>query len=86
MAREITVRQLSGADDEAFELLPDVTLREFKRQLHGWLACADESRRSMSCVEVVVGDWPLVNNEEIVSKAIPATEVLAFLSIKLVTC
>ena len=81
MAREITVRQLSGKADP-FQLLPDMTLREFKRQLHGWLPCANESTRSMSCVEVAVEDRPLLNNEELVSEAIPGTEVLAFLSVK----
>ena len=45
MAREITARQLSGAE-RAFEVLADVTVGEFKRQLHGWLACADESKRN----------------------------------------
>ncbi|CAJ1399818.1 unnamed protein product [Effrenium voratum] len=85
MARVITMRQLSGAH-EAFELLTDMTLREFKRQPHGWLPCADESKRSMSCVELVVGDKPLLNNDEMVSEAIPGTEVLAFLSIKPVIC
>ena len=79
------MRQLSGAH-EAFELLTDMTLREFKRQPHGWLPCADESKRSMSCVELVVGDKPLLNNDEMVSEAIPGTEVLAFLSIKPVIC
>ncbi|CAJ1381858.1 unnamed protein product [Effrenium voratum] len=85
MAREITVRQLSGAE-RAFEVLADVTVREFKRQLHGWLACADESQRNMSSVEVLVGDRSLLNNEEMLSEAISGAEVLAFLSIKPVMC
>ena len=64
----------------------DMTLGEFKGRLHGWLPCADELKRSMSCVEVVVGDRPLLNNEGMVSEAIPGTEVLAFLSVKPVKC
>ncbi|CAJ1346191.1 unnamed protein product [Effrenium voratum] len=64
----------------------DTTLRDFKTQLHRWLSCADEAKRRMSCVEVVVGDRPLLNNEEMVSEAVPGTEVLAFLSVKPVTC
>ena len=59
-----------------------MTVREFRRQLHGWLPCGDESQRKMSLVEVVVGATPVLNNEEMVSEAIPGAEVLAFLSIK----
>ena len=62
MAREISVRQLSGSDG-SFQMLTDMTVREFKRQLHGWLPCADESKRNMSSVEVVVGDtWLSLGN------------------------
>ena len=64
----------------------DMTVREFKKQLHGRLPC-DASQRNISSVEVVVGDTALLNNEEMVSEAIPGAEVLAFLSlIKPVKC
>ena len=79
------MRQLSGKADP-FHLSTDMTLREFKRQLHEWLPCEDESKRNMSSVEVVVGDRPLLNKEQLVSEAIPGTEVLAFLSIQPVAC
>ncbi|CAJ1402946.1 unnamed protein product [Effrenium voratum] len=85
MAKEITVRQLSG-EEESFQVFPDMTVGEFKRQRRGWLRCADESMRNMSSVELVLGDRPLLNNKELVSNAIPGAEVLAFLSIKPVTC
>ena len=85
MARKIAVRQLSGAD-KAFSVPTDTTIREFKRQLHGWLPCSDESKRNMSSVELVAGGRPLLNSKEMVSEVIPGTEVLAFLSIKPVTC
>ena len=63
----------------------DMNVREFKRELHGWLPCGDESQRNMSSVEVIVGDNRLLNNEGLLSEAIPA-EVTAFLSLKPVTC
>ena len=85
MAREIAVRQLSGEED-SFVVSAHTTIREFKRQLHAWLPCEDESKRNMSSVEVVVGDKPLLNKEELVSEAIPGAEVLAFLSIQPVVC
>ena len=85
MARQIKVRQLSGKE-ESFQVSIRTTVSEFKRQLHGWLHCADESKRNMSSVEVVVGDRPLLNSKEMGLEAIPGTEVLAFLSIKPVTC
>ena len=86
MAREITVHCAPSGKEDVFELEADMTVREFKRQLHGWLPCGDELQRSMSSVEVVVADTPLLNNEEMVSDAIPGAEVLAFLSIKPVKC
>ena len=79
------MRQLSGKE-ESFEVSIHTTIKEFKRQLHVWLPCEDEAKRNMSSVEVVVGDRPLLNNAELVSKAIPGANVLAFLSIKSVTC
>ena len=85
MAREIAVRQLSGEED-SFVASAHTTIREFKRQLHAWLACEDESKRNMSSFEVVVGDKHLLNKEELVSEAIPGAEVLAFLSIQPVVC
>ena len=85
MAREMTVRQLSGEED-SFVVSTHTTIREFKRQLHAWLPCEDESKRNMSSVEVVVGDKPLLNKEEPVLEAVPGTEVLAFLSIQPVVC
>ncbi|CAJ1403770.1 unnamed protein product, partial [Effrenium voratum] len=84
MAREITVRQLSGKAD--LFRLTDRTVRELKRELHGWLPCNDESKRTISSVGLVVGDRPLLNNEEMLSDAIPGAEVTAFLCIKPVTC
>ncbi|CAJ1386892.1 unnamed protein product [Effrenium voratum] len=86
MARVITVHCAPSGKEEAFELEADMTAREFKRQLHRWLPCGDDSQRNMSSVEVVVGETPLSNNEEMVSEAIPGAEVLAFLSIKPVKC
>ena len=85
MAREITVRQLSGEED-SFVVSTHTTVREFNRQLHAWLHCEDESKRNMSSVEVVVGDKALLSKEELVSVAIPGAEVLAFLSIQTVVC
>ena len=85
MTREIAVRQLSGEED-SFVVSAHTTIREFKRQLHAWLPCEDESKRNMSSVEVVVGDKHLLNKEELVSEAIPGAEVLAFLSIQPVVC
>ena len=75
MAKEITVRQMSGKED-SFKVTPR-TVRVLKRQLHGW-PCEDESKRNMSSVEVVVGDRPQLNNKELVSKAIAGANVLAF--------
>ena len=43
----VRVRQLSGAEEE-FDLQADMTVREFKRELHGWLPCEDESKRNMA--------------------------------------
>ena len=85
MAKEITVRQLSGQEG-SFAVSTHTTIREFKRQLHAWLPCEDESKRNMSSVKVVVGDRPLLNEEELVSEAIPGAEVLAFPSIQPVVC
>ena len=85
MAQVITVHCAPSGKEEAFELEADTTVREFKRQLHGWLPCGNESQRNMSSVEVVVGDTPLLN-DEMVSEAIPGAQVLAFLSIKPVKC
>ena len=85
MAREIAAKQLSGEED-SFVVSAHTTIREFKRQLHAWLPCEDESKRNMSSVEVVVGDKHLFNKEELVSEAIPGAEVLAFLSIQPVVC
>ena len=85
MAREIAVRQLSGEED-SFVVSAHTTIREFKRQLHAWLPCEDESKRNISSVEVVVGDKHLLNKEKLVSEAIPGAEVLAFLSIQPVVC
>ena len=85
MARETTVRQLSGKE-ESFQVSMHTSIGEFKRRLHGCLPCEDESRRNMSSVEMVVGHRPLLNKEELVSDAIPGGEVLAFLSIQPVVC
>ena len=54
MAREITVRQLSGKED-SFVVSTHMTIREFKRQLRAWLPRKDDSKRNMSSVEVAVG-------------------------------
>ena len=51
-----------------------------------WLPCADESMRNMSSVGVAVGDKQLLNNEEMLSEAIPGAELAAFLSVKPVVC
>ncbi|CAJ1360530.1 unnamed protein product [Effrenium voratum] len=85
MAREITVRQLSGAAT-AFAVPAGMTVRELKAALHGWLPCEDESKRNMSSVEVIVDGRCLLNNKEMVSEVIPGREVLAVFSIKPVTC
>ena len=69
MARLITVRHLSGGEGLA-EVLPHMSVRQFKRKLRGWLPCKDESNRNISSLQVVVGDRPL-NNREILMEAIP---------------
>ena len=85
MARTITVRQPLSGEEGVFEVLPRMTVREFRNALHGWLPC-DESKRKMSSVELIVGDAALLNNKQTVFEAIPVSEVMAFLSIKPARC
>ena len=61
-----------------------MTVRELKIALHGWLSCEDEAKRDVSSVEVVVGDQPLLNDQEMLSEDMGP--VLAFFSVKPVTC
>ena len=66
-AMRIPVRQMSG-EERILEVLPDLTLGDFKQQLKE-LQSSQDLRMKMSEVEVIVGDKKLEDDEQTLAEA-----------------
>ena len=64
MSTRILVEQLNG-DTLEIEVMPEMTMREVKRQLKNMRTWEDELTRDTTVVEVIVGDKKVTNGETI---------------------
>lgn len=85
MAWEITVRQLSGKP-EVLKVVPDWTVRDFKRQLKE-IPCEDEVIQRLRDVDVVLGDLKLPDDETLLEAGVsPEAEVQVVFNMQPVEC